>query len=204
MKISIVTFDSFNELDSLVAFSLFNIAINHYIKESKWSVCISSPAKNIISMNGLVIQSNETLQYACKADAVIIGSGAKTLEIVKNESIINQLQLDPKRQLIASQCSGALVLSKLGLLQNVPVVCTDLTTKPYIEELGYNVSDKPFFANQNVATAGGCLSSQYIVGWIIAKLDSIEAAKNTIYYAAPVGEKEEYAHRMVSNIKAFL
>ena len=203
MKICIVTFDGFNELDSLVAFGILNIAINYYIKKPEWSVSISSPTKMITSMNGILMESGSTLQDACEADVVIIGSGMKTRDIVNDNTIMSQLKFDPSRQLIVSQCSGALILAKLGLLNNIPA-CTDLTTKPYVEEAGIKVLDQSFFASGNIATAGGCLSSQYIVAWILARIDSIESARNAIYYAAPVGEKDEYVERAMKNITPFL
>ena len=54
----------------------------------------------------------------------------QTREVVADPVVMGQLrQLDPSRQLLAAQCSGTLVLAKLGLLQDVPA-CTDLTNKP--------------------------------------------------------------------------
>ena len=43
--------------------------------------------------------------------------------------------LNPQRQLIAAQCSGTLILAKLGLIGSLPA-CTDLTTKPWVIEAG--------------------------------------------------------------------
>src|SRR5258708_3613594 len=100
-----------------------------------------------------------------------------------------QLQLDPSRRLLGAQCSGTLVLAKLGLLDRVPA-CTDLTTKPWVQEAGIEVLNQPLFAKGNVATAGGCLSSAYLAGWMIARLEGVEAATNALHYGAPVGEKE--------------
>jgi len=114
-----------------------------------------------------------------------------------------QLQFDPSRQLLGAQCSGTLVLAKLGLLDGVPA-CTDLITKPWVEEAGVAVLNEPFFARGNVATAGGCLASQYLAAWIIARLEGIEAAENAIRYVAPVGEKDEYVARALRNITPFL
>ena len=48
--------------------------------------------------------------------------------------------------------------------------CTDLITKPWVEEAGVAVLDKPFSAKGNVATAGGRLASQYLASWIIVAL----------------------------------
>ncbi len=96
-----------------------------------------------------------------------------------------------------------LVLAKLGLLDGVPA-CTDLITKSWVEEAGIAVLDKPFFAKGNIATAGGCLASQYLASWVIARLEGVEAAQSAMHYVAPVGEKDQYISRMMQNITPFL
>ena len=40
--------------------------------------------------------------------------------------------------------------------------------------------DQPLFAKGNVVTAGGCLSSAYLAGWMIARLEVVEAAKSAL------------------------
>ncbi|CAB3793044.1 hypothetical protein LMG28614_03635 [Paraburkholderia ultramafica] len=84
------------------------------------------------------------------------------------------------------------------------LACTDLTSKPWVEEAGIAVLNQPFVAKGNVATAGGCLSSQYLAAWFIARLESVEAARSAIHYVAPVGEKETYVTRAMANISPFL
>ena len=137
------------------------------------------------------------------ADAVIVGSGINTREIVNDPTIMSALNLDPARQLIGAQCSGTLVLAKLGLLGAVPA-CTDLTTKPWVQEAGVEVLNQPFFAAGNIATAGGCFASQYLAAWIIARLEGEEAARAALHYVAPVGEKEEYVSRAMKNIAPYV
>jgi transcriptional regulator GlxA family with amidase domain len=198
VHIAILTFDGFNELDSLIALGILNRAAN-----ADWTVSIASPAATVTSMNGVVLHSQATLAEASAADAVIVGSGIRTREVVANASIMDALQLDPARQLIGAQCSGALVLAKLGLLDNVPA-CTDLTTKRWVIEAGVEVLDQPFYANGNVATAGGCLASQYLAAWMIARLDGLDTAASAMHYVAPVGEKDEYVSRALDNIRPYL
>lgn len=55
-----------------------------------------------------------------------------------------------------------------------------------------------------MATAGGCLASQYLASWVIAKLEGLEAARNAMHYVAPVGEKEDYIAHMLRNIMPYL
>lgn len=198
MHISILTFDGFNELDSLIALGILN-----RVKKPDWRVSIASPTTRVQSMNGLMLERQISLDEACDADAVIIGSGMKTREVVEDAAIMAQLQLDPSRQLLGAQCSGTLVLAKLGLLNGVSA-CTDLTTKPWVQAAGVEVLNQAFFAHGNVASAGGCLASKYLAAWMIARLEGIDAAQNAIHYVAPVGEKEEYVAQAMKNIAPFL
>jgi transcriptional regulator GlxA family with amidase domain len=124
--------------------------------------------------------------------------------VVEDDSIMTVLrQLDPSRQLLAAQCSGALVLAKLGHLRDVPA-CTDLVSKPWVVAAGVEVLNQPFFARGNLATAGGCLASTYLATWTIARLHSLDAAKDAMHYVAPVGEKEDYVARALANITPYL
>lgn len=64
--------------------------------------------------------------------------------------------------------------------------------------------NQPFFAAGNVATVGGCLASQYLSAWIIARFEGEEAARLALHYVAPVGEKEEYVDWAMKNITPYL
>jgi len=199
VHIAILTFEGYNELDSLIALGVLN-----RVKKAGWRVSIATPAPTVRSMNGVVIESMASLQDACAADAVIVGSGTRTREVIADPAIMSLLRrLDPSRQLLAGQCSGTLVLARLGLLQDVPA-CTDLTTRPWVIEAGVDVLNQPFFAKGNVATAGGCLASHYLAAWIIARLAGNEAAESALHYVAPVGEKDEYVARAMRNITPYL
>ena len=198
MHIAILTFEGFNELDSLIALGILN-----RVKKPGWRVSIACPTSRVRSMNGVFMDAQIPLREANSADAVIVGSGILTREIVKDRSIMADLQLDPDRQLLGAQCSGTLVLAKLGVLEGV-AACTDLTSKPWVEEAGVSVLDQPFFASGNVATAGGCLASQYLAAWMIARLVGVDAAKSAIHYVAPVGEKDEYVSRAMRNVEPYL
>jgi transcriptional regulator GlxA family with amidase domain len=198
MHIAILTFEGFNEIDSLVALGILN-----RVKQPGWRVSIACPTPRVRSMNGVFIDAQVPLREANSADAVIVGSGTLTRDVVEDRSLMSGLKLDPARQLVGAQCSGTLILAKLGLLDGVSA-CTDLTTKPWVEEAGVAVLNQPFFAKGNIATAGGCLASQYLAAWTIARLAGLDAARNAIHYVAPVGEKEEYVSRAMRNVEPYL
>jgi transcriptional regulator GlxA family with amidase domain len=198
MHIAILTFEGFNELDSLIALGILN-----RVKKPDWRVSLACPTPKVRSMNGVVIEAQASLHDARSADAVLVGSGVMTRDIVKDRQLMAEMRFDPARQLLGAQCSGTLILARLGLLDGVSA-CTDLTTKPWVEEAGVGVLNQPFFARNNVATAGGCLASQYLAAWIIARVEGIEAAQTALHYVAPVGEKEEYVLRAMRNIAPYL
>lgn len=198
MHIAILTFQGFNELDSFIALGVLN-----RIKKPGWRVTLSCPLPCVTSMNGVTINAQSSLAEARAADAVIVGSGMQTREIVDDPVLMAQLTLDPARQLIGAQCSGTLVLAKLGLLGTVPA-CADLTTKPWLQAAGVEVLNQPFYARGNIATAGGCFASQYLAAWIIARTEGVDAAGNALHYLAPVGEKDEYVARAMKNIAPYL
>jgi transcriptional regulator GlxA family with amidase domain len=198
MHIAILTFDGFNELDSLIALGILN-----RIKRPDWRVSIASPSARVKSMNGVVLEAQASLEEASAADAVIVGSGMLTRDVVADAALMAQMKFDPSRQLLGAQCSGTLILAKLGLLGAVPA-CTDLTTRPWVREAGIAVLNQPFYASGNLATAGGCLASQYLACWLIARSEGLAAAENALDYVAPVGEKKEYVDRMRTNVLPYL
>lgn len=201
MHIAILTFDGFNELDSFVPLGLLN-----RLKPLGWSAELCGPGGPgglVTSMNGVSVQLQRSLEWANEADAVWFGSGLYTRAIAENSALLDRLQLDPTRQLIASQCSGALLVARLGLLGEAPA-CTDSTTRPWLVEAGVRVLDEPFHARGPVATAGGCLASQYLSAWLMWAKAGEAAAREALTYAAPVGEKTEYVDRLLAQVRPFM
>lgn len=198
MHIAILTFEGFNELDSLIALGLLT-----KVKQPGWRVTLACPTPTVTSMNGVTLQAQSTLAEAAQADAVILGSGIYTRDLAENAALLAQIRLDPQRQLIGAQCSGTLLLAKLGWLDGV-AACTDLTTQPWVQEAGVAVLAQPFHAQGNIATAGGCLASVYLATWMLARTAGEAAAKNALHYVAPVGEKEAYVAHAWSRVAPYL
>jgi hypothetical protein len=76
MRVAIVTFDGFNELDSFIALGLLN-----RLSAQGWKAEIASPAAKVTSMNGVTIQAQQPLEFANSADIVLFGSGIYTRAI---------------------------------------------------------------------------------------------------------------------------
>jgi transcriptional regulator GlxA family with amidase domain len=196
MNVAIVTFDGFNEIDSIVAAHIIN-------RVPGWRAEITAPGPVVTSMNGVAISAQRPLEFANEADAVVLGSGRRTREMVADESLMSRLNLDPNRQLIASQCSGALILIRFGLLQGA-AVCADARTRPFVEAAGFKVLDRSFNAAGRVATAGGCLASHYLATWMIWQGAGKQAAIDALSYVLPSGEEEAYTARALQTVAPFI
>jgi transcriptional regulator GlxA family with amidase domain len=196
MQVAVVTFDGFNELDSFISSALINRR-----RKDGLEAFITTPTPVVTSMNGVEVTGQRPMEFLKEAAVVLIGSGVKTRDVVADDRLLSRLSLDPSRQLIGSQCSGALVLAHLGLLGDMPV-CADTVTRPFLEALDVTVLDAPFHARGNVATAGGCLASQYLAAWVITRTVGADAARAVLDYVAPVGEKDETVQRAMHAIRA--
>ncbi|MET7313553.1 DJ-1/PfpI family protein [Streptomyces sp. NPDC005134] len=196
MQVAVVTFDGFNELDSFIASALINRC-----RKDGLEAFITTPVPVVTSMNGVEVTGQRPMEFVTEADVVLIGSGVKTRDVVADDRMLAMLRLEPSRQLIGSQCSGALVLARLGLLAGMPA-CADMTSRPYVEACDVTVLDAPFHAEGNIATAGGCLASQYLAAWVITRMLGEDAARGAIGYAAPVGEVQETVERVMGVLHA--
>jgi transcriptional regulator GlxA family with amidase domain len=190
MRIAILTFDGFNEIDSFVSLHMLNRMRSH-----GWRAEIVAPTPTVTSMNGVVVTTQAPLESAASADVVLFGSGAGGRLVARDPVLRDQIVLDPEVQLIGAQCSGTLLMSSLGLLDGLPA-CTDLVTKPWVVEAGVEVLDQPFVAHGRRATAGGCLASAYLATWVVASLSGRERAVEALRSVAPVGEPGFIDHAM--------
>ena len=62
MHIAILTFDGFNEIDSLVALGVLN-----RVRQPDWHVRLACPTPIVTSMNGVTLQAQATLEEASTA-----------------------------------------------------------------------------------------------------------------------------------------
>jgi transcriptional regulator GlxA family with amidase domain len=182
-RVAFVVYDGCNELD--VFASLHIVARAQRVIRESVSVELLSSAPSIRSMYGVEIGCRP-LANLSGAAAVVVGSGG-TSAALQDTAFMSQLRLEPAHQLIGAQCSGALVLAQLGLLQSQPA-CTDTQTRPLLEATGVLVLDQPFHAHVDVATAGGCLAAPYLATWLLWRLLGRHVAEQTLASVAPVGE----------------
>ena len=181
-KIAIVIFDKFTDIDLFLMWDLLN-----RVRVPDWEVKILGERETHVSATGIEIKTSGGIEEANDTDAVLFVSGQGTRDRIADENWLAKFNLKPEKQFIGSICSGSLILAKLGLLEN-KLATTYPTSKTLLESFGVEVVEKPFVANGNVATAGGCLAQQYLVGWMIENLADAEWKHLILKSIQPVGE----------------
>lgn len=192
-KISIIIFDDFTDIDLFLMWDVLGR------NKQDWKVKILGTKLYHKSSNGLNIPTHGYIEEANNADVVLFASGKGTREVIQDQEFLTAFTLNPKRQLIGSICSGALILAALGLLIDKKAT-THPRAKQQLISMGIDVVDKPFVCNGNIATAGGCLSAQYLVGWVIDKLCGTEKKKAALQEIFPVGQIELYENLLNTTI----
>lgn len=199
MRTALVVFDGFDDLSAFVTLGLLN-----RIGAPGWKAGLAAPASHITSMNGVTVAAQHPIEFANEADAVVFCGGLYGRAIAENGALLDRLQLDPVRQLVAAHDSGTLLLARLGLLADVPA-CTDAATKPWLVQAGVRVVDaEAFHARGGVATAGGALSAQYVAAWLLARGAGLEAAASALQLVAPTGDREAHAARVLAVVRPFV
>lgn len=96
MHIAVVTFEGFNELDSIAALTILN-----RVRQPGWRAVIACRSARVTAMNGLAVEAQAALADARAADAVIVGSGVATRAIVENDGSMRELACDANRLLMS-------------------------------------------------------------------------------------------------------
>ena len=182
MRISIVIFDEFTDIDLYLMWDLLN-----RVRVPDWEVRIVGDKSHHISTTGLMTATHGSIEEANDSDVVLFVSGLGTRIKMRDELWLSRFNLNPERQMIASVCSGALLLAALGLLEG-KTATTYPTTKQELENFGVTVEEAPFIAHGNVATSGGCLAAQYVAGWVIESKADNAWKELVLKSIQPVGE----------------
>ena len=184
MRIAIIAFDDFTDLDLVMHWDLLN-RVRAIGGVENWSVRILGTKPCHDSTFGLPIPTSGKIEEAANADGVILCSGKGTRVLIDDKNYLSRLGLDPKRQFIGAQCSGSLILGALGFLKGTrvsayPPIVTNL--KQYQAEL---VQDS-LVIDGKIATASSCLAGQFLSEWLMTCLAGKEVAAKVMATVAPL------------------
>ncbi|GAB7540677.1 DJ-1/PfpI family protein [Cupriavidus sp. 8B] len=187
MKIAMLAYDGFTDVDLFLPWDLFNrVQDPAYVGYTKpWSVRICADTPQVTSNTGITFTPHGGLSELALADAVFIVSGPGSRAKLKDQGFMGQLKLDPARQVIGAIDSGVLFLARLGLLDGLSA-----TTYPGVfeelEAMGVRTEHRPLVVHGQIATAGGCLATQDLAGWMVSRLLGQDIAHSMLEMIAKV------------------
>ena len=160
---------------------------NYTVNPKGWRVRLLGTADTHVSAAGLAVPMHGRIDESRSAAAIIHASRKPTRQLMRDAGYLERLVLDPGRQLVASQCSGALILGASGVLKGCTAT-TYPTARAHLEAFGVEVVPEPFVAHERVATAAGCLAGIDLDRWIITKLLDARIADACFDSVSPIGE----------------
>src|SRR5262245_36370869 len=182
MKVSIVTFDDFTDLDLFILWDLLN-----RVEDPAWNVKFLGDKERHVSSTGVEVQMHGQLNEANSCDAVLFCSGKGTLQKYQDKAFLEAFSLDETKQLIGAIDSGALLMGALGLLKGKKATTYPRADiKELLQGMGAEIVWESFVRDGNVATAAQCLSGQYLAGWVIETLAGVEQKEKALKSVAPL------------------
>ncbi|AZF21432.1 Transcriptional regulator containing an amidase domain and an AraC-type DNA-binding HTH domain [Pseudomonas sp. R4-35-07] len=184
-KIVLVAFDHFTDIDLFLMWDILGR------NTEDWHVRIVGASPIVRSAHGLPVSVHGPLREANSADAVLFVSGKQGIPAaLAAPDFLPVFELDPKRQRIGAICAGAFILERLGLLNGLATTHPD--ARSHLQALGIECMDRPLVFQGNVATAGGCLSALYLVGWLVESWFDVDKRRATLLPVLPTGQQALY------------
>lgn len=183
-KIKIIIFDDIELLDLAGPLEVFSVASELDQDRRIQVTTISFQNEVSIAKSGLVVKPHEIINDE-EIDLLIIPGGIGTRSIMKSSDKLNKIdKLINKSKKIASVCTGALILAKLGYLKDRQAV----THKRNLNELGEIDSsikiakDKRFTDDGDFFTSGGVAAGIDMSLYLVQKFFGTELMNKTKEY----------------------
>lgn len=182
LKVQIIIFDGFDELDAIAPFEVFQSATAIGADVRAELVTLDDSAE-IIAAHGMRIQADAPLNIDQKLDILIVPGGgwgnraaqgawaeAQRGEIPKVISRLHQ-----NGATIASVCTGAMLVAAAGLLKGRPAI-THHTAIEELSAVGAEIVKTRVVDDGDIVTAGGVTSGLELALWLLERYLSPQIA----------------------------
>ena len=180
-RAGILLFDQFEELDAVGPYEVL-AAWCTYMPEDGWSVTMMSfGGEDVRGAKGLVIRPHVAVEDAGDLDLLIYSGGQGTRPLLDDEAHLDWVRSVRKEvPLIATVCTGSLVLAAAGLLAGRPAT-THWASLDHLEMLDPTIEvrrDVRFVDDGDVVTSAGVSAGIDMALHLVARLASVEHARD--------------------------
>lgn len=185
-NVGIFIFNGAEVLDFAGPFEVFSVASEIHNHSLFQVFTIAKNSEPIISINGLSVNPDYTFEDSPALDLLIIAGGAGTRDLLEDQQTLDWIDASCDRtEIIASICSGARLLGRLGFLNNKPY-CTHGGVYDHMAELvpsGVPRKDLRFVeSNENLFTSGGISAGIDLSFYLVQQMYGAAVARATAEY----------------------
>ena len=183
-NLAILIFDDVEVLDFCGSFEVFSVTAKRdgFDPFNVYTVAEKTP---IFARNKLSINPHYTLENCPQPDILVVPGGFGTRREMLNKTLLEWInQLYPQTEHILSVCTGALILAKAGLVENIAATTHHLA----LDELRAVVPNAEIRENDRIVDSGKIIFSGGISAgidaslYLVAKLLGRETALETATY----------------------
>ena len=183
--LALFIFDDVEVMDFAGPFEVFSVANelnNHDLFDIKIISVNSTPVR---AKNGLFVNPDCSINEISKADIVIIPGGDGTRPLLKHKEVINWIKkISLNAEVVASVCSGALLLAQAGLLSGLKAT-THHQVLETLRDMAENiqvVDNIRFIDNGKIITSAGISAGIDMSFYIVERFYGQSTAEATARY----------------------
>lgn len=183
LNVGIFIFNDVELLDFAGPYEVFSVASEMHDYKYFSVFTISENGDMIKTVNGLKVQPDYSFDTHPNMDILLIPGGVGSRKLIKNARVLDWVKKNYLRtEITCSVCSGALVLGKLGLLDNL-ISTTHHQVIDLLKEVAplTNIDKgERYIDNGKIMTSAGISAGIDLALHIVNKIYGIEAEQKTI------------------------
>jgi transcriptional regulator GlxA family with amidase domain len=183
--IAIFVFDGVEELDFAGPWEVLSAWAHQWPDDGVTAFTIADRREPITCAKGLRVLADHTIEAAPPFDVLVFPGGKGTRPMLEDPARLEWIRSVAARgTIVASVCTGSLVLAKAGLLDGLPAT-THHGSLARLGELGRDIDVRPddrFVDNGALLTAAGVSAGIDLALHLVARLSSRERAAEVRRY----------------------
>jgi transcriptional regulator GlxA family with amidase domain len=185
MNVGVALFDGAEELDWAGPWEVLAAWAEQWPDDGVHVFTLAREDRPVTCAKGLRVLPDETWETAPPLDVLVYPGGRGTRRDLEDEAVLDWIRgLAAGETVVASVCTGSLVLAAAGLLDGKPAT-THWGSLEVLPTLGHDIEVRPddrFVDNGSVLTAAGVSAGIDMALHLVARLHSAERAREVRRY----------------------
>jgi transcriptional regulator GlxA family with amidase domain len=185
MNVGVALFDGAEELDWAGPWEVLAAWAEQWPDDGVHVFTLAREDRPVTCAKGLRVLPDETWETAPPLDVLVYPGGRGTRRDLEDEVVLDWIRgLAAGETVVASVCTGSLVLAAAGLLDGKPAT-THWGSLEVLPTLGHDIEVRPddrFVDNGSVLTAAGVSAGIDMALHLVARLHSTERAREVRRY----------------------